>query len=189
MQYQDSDFGEFDTSIEPRMENHFHSENLQPLRKPLLQDSKSAGLKSGKIQRRESNKNEHSFTGNLNPQRANRQVDTSSRLGKSSTTMIQDSFAIADIAVNDAEVEGSSCIARFYSFVFMDITYLKTVCNYDGYLYMYFIKAAARFFLLLCFLSIILIVGYCLIEDDIDRELQLTHLQRLTILNMFGNRK
>ena len=62
----------------------------------------------------------------------------------------------------------------------------KTIWNYDGYIYIYYLRMTAIFFLILTILNLFWLYVYNYVDNDENSPL--TPIQRITILSMFGSK-
>jgi hypothetical protein len=68
----------------------------------------------------------------------------------------------------------------------MNIEQVRTICNYDAYIYIFYLRMSAYFFAILTVLNSACLVIYLYVDPEHDRDL--SYLQRLTILSMYNSK-
>lgn len=68
----------------------------------------------------------------------------------------------------------------------LDIEQIRTICNNDGYIYVYYLRMCSVFFAILSLLNISCLVIYIFMDTESNQKLG--SLQKLTILSMFGSK-
>lgn len=109
-----------------------------------------------------------------------------SRIGQQTpSTFMRRSFNLDNLYMKDGEVKVQSFWAWIYEMYKMKIEQVRTIWNYDAYIYMYYHRMSAIFFALLSILNLIWLYVYHFVGEPNEN---LTALQRHTILSMYGSK-
>lgn len=100
------------------------------------------------------------------------------------STFMRRSFDLDNLYMKDGETKTQGFCKWIVELYKMNIDQVRTVCNYDAYIYVYYLRMSAVFFAILSVFNIVCLYVYHFV--GYDHNPTLTALQRMTILSMFG---
>ena len=102
------------------------------------------------------------------------------------STFMRRSFNLDNLYQKEGDAKQLSFFGWIKEVHKLDIDSIKTIWNYDGYIYIYYLRMCAIFFLILSILNMLCLYVYNYV--DLEENSQLTPIQKITILSMFGSK-
>jgi hypothetical protein len=100
------------------------------------------------------------------------------------STFMRRSFEIENYYTKEGNVKG--IFQWMIEIIRMNIEQVRTICNYDAYIYIFYLRMSAYFFAILTVLNSACLVIYLYVDPEHDRDL--SYLQKLTILSMYNSK-
>ena len=105
--------------------------------------------------------------------------------GETPTVFMRRSFDLENIYTKEGEIKTTGFFSWTKEIIKMDIKQVRTVCNSDAFIYVYFLRMWAYFFTILSVINL----GWVYIYLGVDEQNpHLSILQSITILSMYGSK-